>query len=417
MRIGLVVEQFDPRRGGLEQWTAQLAGHLLSRDHEVHVVSGGFGPQTSAMPIVAHRLEGVRSRIGFAQAAERKLRALDLDVIHDTGAGWHCDILQPHWGSWEALNRQKLLMLPAWMRPWKRAVIRVLPRYRRFRRLMARQYARDGRLLLALSEKVAEDFQRFHGAAREQIRVVYNGVDTERFHPRHRAPYAAGIRKWLGIDAQTTLLLIVAHNFRLKGVPTLLRAMSRLRKQGRRVHLLVVGGKRVEGSVRAAERLGVGSAVTFAGAVGDVVPFYAAADIYVHPTFYDTFSLVVLEALASGLPVVTSRFNGAMELLTDGVQGHLLSDPSSVDELLVRLEPLFDAARRRRMGQAARQLAERHTFTQNVDRVLGVYEEVVRHRRRQAMGSTRAVFVCRRIGIEAAGEAFPQAAPETGVSS
>ena len=74
MRIGLVVEQFDPLRGGKEQWSAQFASTLLERGHEVHVVASRFGDQVCTMPIVPHRLEGVRSQIEFAEAAERKLR-------------------------------------------------------------------------------------------------------------------------------------------------------------------------------------------------------------------------------------------------------------------------------------------------------------------------------------------------------
>jgi len=420
MRVGLVVEQFDPRRGGLEQWTAQFAQQLFGRGHEVHVVAGRFGPQTAGMPIIAHRLEGFRSRIGFGKAAQQKLQSLRLDVVHDTGAGWCCDVFQPHWGSWSALGEQKLLMLPAWMRPLKRVVSKALPRYRQFQRLMARQYADDGRVVLALSRRVASDFQRFHGVSPEQIRLVYNGVDTVRFSPEHRATHREAVRRRLGVDRETLLLLIVAHNFRLKGVPTLLRAMGRMVGQGKRVHLAVVGGKRVNRFVRSAGRLAAGHAVTFTGAVDNVVPYYAAADVYVHPTFYDTFSLVVLEALASGLPVVTSRFNGAVELFTDGAEGHLLSDPADVDELLARLEPMFDPALRAKMGQSARRLAEKHTFGQNVEQVLSVYREVLSRRSaraRRSASSGKAPFVCRRRGTEIARPPSQSVVRETETSS
>jgi UDP-glucose:(heptosyl)LPS alpha-1,3-glucosyltransferase len=413
MRVGLVVEQFDPRRGGLEQWSAQFAGQLAARGHEVHVVAGRFGELTAGMPIVAHRLEKTRSRLDFAEAARRKLQTLPLDVIHDTGAGWYCDVFQPHLGSWTALGEQKMRMLPSWARPLKRAMTWALPRYREFRRLTALQYAADGRLLLALSRQVAADFQRFHSVPPDRIRLVYNGVDTARFSPEHRATYREGIRRWLGIDDQTLVLLIVAHNFRLKGVPTLLKAMGRLAAARRPVHLVVVGGKRLGRGVRAADRLGAGSAVTFAGPVDDVVPFYAAADVYVHPTFYDSFSLVVLEALASGLPVVTSRFNGAMELFTEGDEGFLLADPTNVNDLLARIEPLFDPRLRERMGRLARRLAENHTFGQNVDQVLAVYNEVVEARGNRMQPSpfpVRHPFVCRRTGAEEAREPSAAAA-------
>ncbi len=417
MRIGLVVEQFDPRRGGLEQWSAQFARQIVDRGHELHVVSNRFGESTADLPLRAHRLPASRSRIGFAVAAERVLRPLDLDVIHDTGAGWYCDVFQPHWGSWSALNEQKLLMLPPWTRPWKRMLIRWLPRYHQFRRLMARQYANDGRLVMALSSRVASDFQRFHGVRPEHIRLVYNGVDTDRFTPANRARHRAEVRRRLGVDDRTTLLLIVAHNFHLKGVPVLLAAVERLVARGRRTHLVVVGGKRIDRFLRGTRWSRSDRAVTFTGAMDDVAPFYAAADVYVHPTFYDTFSLVVLEALASGLPVITSRFNGAVELFTEGVEGHVLPDPTDVDALLARLEPLFDPAVRERMGRAARRLAEKHTFSHNVDQVLAVYEEVlmrdVRGRRHLA-GAAARPFVVRRMHTPADAVPAPRTVEEAG---
>jgi UDP-glucose:(heptosyl)LPS alpha-1,3-glucosyltransferase len=301
-------------------------------------------------------------------------------VIHDTGAGWHCHVFQPHGGSHRALIEHNLMVLPRWMRPLKRAVSRWLPRYRRFEALMARQYVNDGRILLALSRQTLADFEQIHGVPRKQIRLGYNGVDPVRFSPEHRARYRQAVRCWLGVEESTLVLLIVAHNFQLKGVPTLLKAMGRLTAQRRPVHLMVVGGKRLGRYERAAARLGAASTVTFTGTVHDTVPFYAAADVYVHPTFHDSCSLVVLEALAGGLPVITSRLNGAAELLTEGVEGHVMPDPADVDGLLARLEPLFDPAVRQRMGRAARRLALKHTLDQNVHQVLAVYEEVVRSR-------------------------------------
>ncbi len=403
MRVGLVVEQFDPLRGGKEQWSVQFASQLIARGYEVHVVASRFGDQVQGMPIARHPLAGVRSPIDFAEAAERKLRSLSLDVVHDTGAGWYCDVFQPHGGSRRALTEHNLLVLPRWMRPLKSAVNRWLPRYRRFDALMARQYVNDGRILLALSRQTLADFQQIHGVPREQIRLGYNGVDPVRFSPEHRGQYREAVRRWLGVEDETIVLLIVAHNFPLKGVPTLLRAMGRLTARRRPVHLAVVGGKRLRRYERAAARLGAGGAVTFTGTVRDTVPFYAAADVYVHPTFHDSCSLVVLEALASGLPVITSRLNGAAELLTEGVEGYVVPDPASVDDLLARLELLFDASARNRMGEAARRLALQHTLQRNVNEVLAVYEEVVRNRPAQQQASMRSAskpFVVRRAGVE-----------------
>ncbi len=381
MRVALVLEQFDPPRGGLEQWTSQFAARLAQRGHEVHVLAERFGEQSQAMPIIPHPLPPARSRIAFAEAAQAELWSLAPDVIHDMGSGWYCDVFQPHGGSWTSLARRKLLYLPRWMRPLKREVDRLLPRHREYSTLLGRQYADNGQILVALSQSVAEDFQRFHGVRPERIRLIYNGVDTDRFSPARRAEFRSSVRRRLGLDDETVLLLIVTHNFRLKGVPTLLRAMARLRKTRPPVHLAVVGGKHLGRYARAARRLGLQRTVSFVGSVDDTVPYYAAADAYIHPTFYDACSLVVLEALASGLPVVTTRLNGAAELLHEGREGYVLADAADVHGLLERIEALLDPATRQRMGAAARRLALRHTLATNVDQVLAVYEEAARTKR------------------------------------
>jgi len=384
MRIGLVIEHFDPQRGGAEQWTFQFAGRLLERGHEVHVVAQEFSPAARRIPIVAHRLGRIGSRIRLARAAEERLRALRLDVVHDMGMGWYCDVFGSHDGSRFAQWEQKLLLLPPWARPLKRKLMRVLPRYREFQRLLARQFAEPGRVVLALSEMVARDYQRYHAVRPEQIQLIYNGVDTERFSPAQRAKYRQAVRERLGMDKDEVVLLFVGHDFRRKGLATAMRAAGRLVSQRQPVRMVVVGGKPRNRCDRLARRCGTGSAVTFVGKIDDPVPYYAASDIYVLPTFYDPCSLGVLEAAASGLPSVTTRFNGAAELLSDGIDGYVLSDPNDDRQLADRLEMLLDPALRRRMGQAARQLALSHTLQRNCDQILRVYRELVRLGRRAA---------------------------------
>ena len=157
MKIGLILERFDPGRGGLEQWCWRFAAGMLARGHEIHALAGSFSETVRRLPIVAHQLRAARGRLDFGRAAEETARGLDLDIIHDTGAGWYCDVFQPHGGSRFAAIEQNVRLLPPYMRPAKRTAARFLPRYREFAALMKRQYVDDGRVFLALSNRVAED--------------------------------------------------------------------------------------------------------------------------------------------------------------------------------------------------------------------------------------------------------------------
>jgi UDP-glucose:(heptosyl)LPS alpha-1,3-glucosyltransferase len=382
MRIALVIDHLDPRRGGAEQWTYQHAQRLLARGHEVHVIARAVSGPAAELALLPHCFGPIRSVLGKARAAQRELARLDLDVIHDMGTGWNGHLVQSEDGSRLAQWERKLLALPAWLRPYKRVMLGVLPRYRQFRTLMARQFGDPARIVVAVSRMCARDYQRYHGVPPERIRLIYHGSDNQRFSPEHRRQWREPVRRRLGLGAEEMLLLFVGHDYLRKGLRTAVRAVERLLAQGARVRLAVVGGKpqgrppRLTDAQRAA--------VTLVGTVDDPVPYYAAADAFVLPTFYDPCSLSVSEAAASGLPSVTTRFNGAAELLTEGVDGFVLDDPADDAALAEQLGRLLDADLRRRMGAAARQLALRHGLDRNCDEILAVYQEVAGQKRRAA---------------------------------
>ena len=155
MKIGLVIDAFNPRLGGAQGWTCQYAARLLARGHEVHVVTQVVCGGGERLPVVAHCLGRIDSQIGRAVAAEQKLRTLDLDLIHDIGMGWHCHVMQSEDGSRLAMWEHRLKLLPPWLRPLKRQMIGTLPRYHAFRRLMARQYGDPERIIVAISKMCA----------------------------------------------------------------------------------------------------------------------------------------------------------------------------------------------------------------------------------------------------------------------
>ena len=317
--------------------------------HQVHVVSQQFTKKPRSCRSLSTRWG--RGRVRLAEAVEAELGRLSLDVIHDMGVGWRCHLFHSHDGSRLPSGNRSLDGCPPGLGRGSALLTRVLPRYREFRRLMARQFATNS-LVLALSQMVARDYEHYHHVPRERIRLVYNGVDIERFSPDHRAAHRQQTRARLGVGDDEVLFLFVGHDFARKGLATAIRAMGHLRADRRPVRMAVVGGKPLSPYVRLAARCGVRSEVAFAGSVADPIPFYAAADAYVLPTFYDPCSLGVLEAAASGLPCITTPFNG--ELLTDGCDGYLLADPADDYGLAVPMQwlrtPCFATAWARRPG-------------------------------------------------------------------
>lgn len=390
MRIGITISEFDPHRGGAEAWTSQFAEGLARGGHEVHVLAARFSDRAPRSRVTVHAVPAGSSRLAMAKTFDDVLNSFHLDVVHDMGVGCRCDVFQPHGGSRAAANEHNLLRLSSWQAGMKRMFNAVSPRHREFKRLDQRQYSRDGRVWIALSQMVANDFTRFHQVDQADIRLIYNGVDTDRFSSRTAHADRVELRKQFNM-ADKLVLLLVAHNFELKGVPAAIRAVARLRRLNLPVHLLVVGGKKSPTKYqRMAAAAGAGDAVTFAGPVANSLPYYGAADIYLHPTWYDPCSLVVLEALACGLPVITTRFNGAGELLTEGKQGFVLQQPGDIEAIVRHIIHLGDAARRKIMSDAARALALEHTLDRNISEIERVYEERVHLRRRDAAASGKA---------------------------
>jgi UDP-glucose:(heptosyl)LPS alpha-1,3-glucosyltransferase len=203
---------------------------------------------------------------------------------------------------------------------------------------------------------------------------VPNGVDAAEFDPAAHRDAGAAIRRRCGFSPDDVVVTGVAHNRRLKGIPALTRAVLQLRREGLPLKLLLCGG-------RPARPSAPGDAVFEAGFVTDMAAHYAAADIAVQPTFYDACSLTTLESLASGLPVVTTRANGASELLTSETDAIVLDDAADVAALTATLRRLAtDRWLRASLGRAARRRAIELGSDTPFASIVAVYGEVMADR-------------------------------------
>ncbi|QDU59826.1 Lipopolysaccharide core biosynthesis protein RfaG [Planctomycetes bacterium Pan216] len=382
MRIALVIGRYNATGGGAERWTDRHARWLLAHGHDVHLVSGGFSglPEGATAHEVTVARRCAKPRLAFAEKAEEIVRRGSFDVVHDMGDGWTSDLFMPHHGTRRGGFEQNSLLVPRWLRPTRGLARQLLPRYREFDELESRQYEPvAGRLFVALSHMVREHMMGYYGVAEEQIRIVPNGVDPNRFHPDEHGETRARMRRELAVE-DAVVYLLIAHNFRLKGLDPLLEALATLRSRGRSAVVVVVGAGRVAPYQRMADRLGILDAVRFAGSRDDALPYYQAADVYVQPTYYDPCSLVVLEALACGLPVVTTRHNGAGELMEPGVSGAVIETPTDVRGLAEAMDSFHEEEVRRVASVAARCNALENTIDHNAERLLSLYGDVAGRR-------------------------------------
>jgi UDP-glucose:(heptosyl)LPS alpha-1,3-glucosyltransferase len=185
-------------------------------------------------------------------------------------------------------------------------------------------------------------------------------------------------RRRHGLGPDDVAVLFVARNYVLKGLQPLLDAFAKIGRQPNRSRLIVCGSRRDSRFRRQARRLGVADRVLFLGFVDDVRECFAGCDVFAFPTFYDPCSLVVLEAMNAGLPVVTTRQNGAGELLIEGVDGFVIASPWAQPQLADRLGRLVcNAELRRRMGEAAHRHVRAFTVEARQQEMLTALERAV----------------------------------------
>jgi UDP-glucose:(heptosyl)LPS alpha-1,3-glucosyltransferase len=381
MEIALCYESVLPARGGCEMYIADLARRLVADGHAVHLYACQW--QESVLPPTMHyhclpKPRGPRFlRLWrFSAACHRALQGAKHQVSVGFNKTWGQDVLYPQGGLHAASAEHNLLKYDQrWRRRLAQLVKCLDPAHRSFARLERRQYLGPDRPLIVVnSHMVQRHFQHYYGVASDEVRVIRSAVDPNRFREDNRPRRRLEWRQRWDLDPEDIVALFVAMNYRLKGLDPLLRAVARLRTD-HPFRLLVVGDPATRPYERQARRLGIADKVRFAGYYADTSNCYFASDFLVHPTFYDPCSLVVLEALACGLPVITSRYNGASELLHPPREGFVLDDPHDADHLAGCMAQFLDPFRRLSCASAARRTALQWTFEHHYRQLLQVFQE------------------------------------------
>ncbi len=382
MRIALSIDTFSRTRGGAEQYLVDLAQRLFHHGHEVHIFASqwdeiGDGLFFHRVPII-HFPKSLRLA-SFAINDARSIKKGHFDVVLGLGNTLVADVVQPHGGVhwtwfWRSLSAYgnpvlrgiKLIGRLLSLKQWVSGIIEDVP-YRR----------QDCPRIIAISHMVRDDIIRHYGVPPEHVTLIYNGVDLERFHPENRQRYREEIRGSLGIGEEL-VILFVSNSHRIKGLDCLIRALARIKGEGepRPFKLLVLGRGSMTRYLKASRRLGIDEAIVSVQGTPYPERYYGAADLLVHPTFYDACSLAVFEALASGLPIITTKSNGAGGIMTDGKEGFVVDDPRNISTLADRIHHFFDDPTREASSRAARELAERHPMERNFQEMMEVFQEV-----------------------------------------
>ena len=376
MKIALIRQRYNPY-GGAERFVERAMTALAAQDVEMTLFARAWlGAAALAGEVRLIRCDPfyigrVWRDWGFARSvcAALKTNAFDLVQSHERIAC--CDVYR----AGDGVHRQWLANRARAAGPLERITLALNP-YHLYTKAAEKRLFENPRLraVICNSNMVKEEVRRHFGLAEDKLHVIYNGVDLAAFNPALREEWRARKRAELGIADSAMVFLFVGSGFARKGVPQLLRAMTGVRG----AHLIVVGEDRELALTQSAARdRKLADRVHFTGAQKDVKPWYGMADCFVLPTLYDPFPNAALEAMACGLPLVTTLQCGAAEFIESGVEGYICRDALDVVELARCLNLAAAAGQAVKMGAAARRRVEPYGLDAMALKLTELYARVI----------------------------------------
>jgi UDP-glucose:(heptosyl)LPS alpha-1,3-glucosyltransferase len=354
LTIGFVRRGFSSS-GGAESYLQRLAAGVVEKGHQVRLYASPDWPaeEWSFGPIT--RVEG-KSATAFADEMEKRAPRSDCDVLVSLERIWRCDVYR----AGDGVHRAWLDRRAAMEGPFQR-LSRVLNRKHSAILALEKSLFAEGGAgrVIANSKMVQEEIVRCYGFPAEKIEVVPNGVPVSAF--RRDDESRARTRETLGLKNEDIAVLLAGSGWERKGLRF---AIDAIEKGGKQLRLLVAG--------RGSQRKFKSAQVQFLDVVQDMPALYGAADIFLLPTIYDPFSNACLEALAAGLPVVTTRANGFSEIMETGVHGTVLDDPRNIDAICEALLFWSDSALREEARGRNLDLAARFDISVNVSQTLAI---------------------------------------------
>lgn len=369
-KIAVVVPKYGLVGGG-ERFASEITGRLARNENfDIHVFANQWVSNSDR--ITFHKIQIVHfprflGPLFFAWLVQRKISRMNFDLVHTHHWIFHADIYSahgiPHAG-WVRGVRNRRFSL------YDRAMIYI-------ERCLMKSGASS--YFLPVSSIAMDAFRQEYTPLPGQWQIVHPGVDVARFSSPDRNACRTEIRGRYGIGADDLLILFVGMNFEVKGLDTIMAALAKARaaKPEAKIRLLVVGRGNKKKYGKIAESLGIADAVTFTGTQhAGLERFYRAADMFTLFSAFDTFGMVVLEAMAAGLPVIVSPNVGAKDLVEEGINGFVLPDFRDADAAADRIVWLSDEGRRESMGAAATRTASMHDWEKLAEKIGGMYDAI-----------------------------------------
>lgn len=370
-RLAIVRQKYRPD-GGAERFVSRALEALSAHDLELNVITRqwqGERQENWHIHICNPMKWGRISREkGFADAARSLWQRENFDLVqsHERIAG--CDIYRAGDGVHRRWLLQRARILPAWRRQWL-----LRDSYHRYvmQAEKAMYQAPELKAVICNAEMVKQEIIEDFSIPANKIHVIYNAIDSSRFVPA-TAELQAKWRDEIDIPRDAVTLVFVGSGFERKGLASAIRAIANTDR-----YLIVIGQDKAEKNYRAlAQTLGCQNRVRFMGMQKNTLPFYQAADGLLLPTLYDPFPNVILEAMACGLPVITSPTCGGSEFITTGQNGYVC-DALNIQQLSDAVMTIPSRLIREEMGVSARERVKNATPEKLSQQLISLYQNIL----------------------------------------
>jgi glycosyltransferase involved in cell wall biosynthesis len=388
-----VVSPFIDKRHGTERIVADGI-ERLSSEYEIHVYSHRV-EDLDLNEITWHRIPRLPGPHLFSYMwwflanhlwrwYDRHFRNLAPEIVYSPGINcFDADAICVHVVFARLIEsvREEMRLSNNPVRAWPQIIHRRVY-YRLIRFLEGRVYPNSDTPLAVVSRKAAKHLDCYYGRT-DRVYVVYKGLNLSRFNPRVRASLRPDARAALGLAKNDFVLLLIGNGWKNKGLPCLLKSVGLL--QDSRFVVLVAGQDNPAPFQAVIDRNQLGGRVHFLPPRPDVEFFYAAADVYVSPSIEDAFALPPAEAMACGLPVITSRNNGGSEMISHGSDGLILEDPEDARALAKWIRTLLDDTEfHSSVAENAARTAEKFTSENSTSDMEVLFEQVRLARRKRS---------------------------------
>lgn len=371
MKIALVAD-YIWKKGGTSLFFYHLAKYFSLR-HDVHLFANKVDEEIRKNEnITIHKISPfvpveLFECIIFFLLCSIKLKKAKYDIIHTAGtAAYGANIISCH------------LIHSAYEKcvfKTKKSRLKDIYHfiYTKFNSLLEKLiFKRNRNRFIAISHKIEKELETF-GVPQDRVSLIYRGVDLQEYRQDNRKKVRERLTRTLGLNKDSFLILFAGDLTRRgKGLDYLLASIKNIHDET--VKLLIAGNLRHNIYEKRVKKMGLGERVIFLGFKDDLPDIYSGCDLFVFPSLYDGFGLVVIEAMASGLPVLVSKYAGASEIIEDGKNGVIFKNPKDVEslsEIILGLKK--DRKLRERLGKNARKSVMKYDWINMAKKVEEVY--------------------------------------------